>query len=238
MRSKPFFFLLILTINLCPGVGILIIFFRKCQNPHPMPDPALPPPPGLDIDRCISRTPTPQRQWTSVRMAHEMKLFTDFYSSTATQCSKKVKKILVKEIGAFSINTEYVLWLLQWSIWKFWSTIRVIPFVTFSEAPFSVQIFLFCIFQTKFSHLFQLYRAIYFSPKCSQTGVLTDKQLNCKIYAEHVLNPSSVRDNNFCLKVLTNFKCKNHSQNTFIVLESTDFPRVSLDAWLYVTFAD
>ena len=39
-------FLLILTIILCPGVVILIIFliifFRKCQNPHPMPD--LPPP--------------------------------------------------------------------------------------------------------------------------------------------------------------------------------------------------
>ena len=28
-------FLLILTIILCPGVGILIIFFRKCKNPHP-----------------------------------------------------------------------------------------------------------------------------------------------------------------------------------------------------------
>ena len=31
----------ILTILFCPGVGILIIFFRKFQNPHPMPD--LPP---------------------------------------------------------------------------------------------------------------------------------------------------------------------------------------------------
>ena len=30
-------FLLILTIIFCPGVGILLIFFRKCQNPHPMP---------------------------------------------------------------------------------------------------------------------------------------------------------------------------------------------------------
>ena len=44
-------FLLILTIILCPGVGILIISFRKCQNPHPMPDPS---PLGLDIDRCIT----------------------------------------------------------------------------------------------------------------------------------------------------------------------------------------
>ena len=35
-------FLLILTIIFCPGVGILIISFRKCQNPHPMPKP--PPP--------------------------------------------------------------------------------------------------------------------------------------------------------------------------------------------------
>ena len=34
----------------CPGVGILMIFFRKCQNPHPLPDL---PPLGLDIDRCI-----------------------------------------------------------------------------------------------------------------------------------------------------------------------------------------
>ena len=40
-------FLLILTIILCPGVGILIIFFRKCQNPHPMPDPL--PPSGLTL---------------------------------------------------------------------------------------------------------------------------------------------------------------------------------------------
>ena len=32
-------FLLILTIIFCAGVGILIIFFRKCQNPHPMPNP-------------------------------------------------------------------------------------------------------------------------------------------------------------------------------------------------------
>ena len=45
-------FLLILTILFRPGVGILIIFFRKCQNPHPMPDPP-PPPLGLDTDRCI-----------------------------------------------------------------------------------------------------------------------------------------------------------------------------------------
>ena len=43
-------FLLILTILFHPGVGILKIFFRKCQNPHPIPDP---PPLGLDTDRCI-----------------------------------------------------------------------------------------------------------------------------------------------------------------------------------------
>ena len=35
---------ILLTIIFCPGVGILIIFFRKCQNPHPMPDPSPPPP--------------------------------------------------------------------------------------------------------------------------------------------------------------------------------------------------
>ena len=35
-----------------PGVEILIIFFRKYQNPHPMPDPtAL----GLNTDGCISK---------------------------------------------------------------------------------------------------------------------------------------------------------------------------------------
>ena len=52
-REINHLFLLILTILFCPGVGILIIFFRKCQNPHPMPD--LPPTPlGLDTDRCIS----------------------------------------------------------------------------------------------------------------------------------------------------------------------------------------
>ena len=33
-------FLRILTIIFCPGVGILIIFFRKSQNPDPMPDPS------------------------------------------------------------------------------------------------------------------------------------------------------------------------------------------------------
>ena len=36
-------FLLILAIPVCPGVGILIIFFRKCQNPTP------PPPSGLTL---------------------------------------------------------------------------------------------------------------------------------------------------------------------------------------------
>ena len=41
-REVNHLFLLILTILFCPGVGILIDFFRKCQNPHPMPDP--PPP--------------------------------------------------------------------------------------------------------------------------------------------------------------------------------------------------
>ena len=53
-REVNHLFLLILTILFCPGVGILIIFFRKCQNPHPMPDTPPPPPPlGLDTDRCI-----------------------------------------------------------------------------------------------------------------------------------------------------------------------------------------
>ena len=50
-REGNHLFLLILTIIFCPGMGILIFFFRKCQNPHPMPDP---PPLGLDIDRCIT----------------------------------------------------------------------------------------------------------------------------------------------------------------------------------------
>ena len=42
---------ILMTIIFCPGVGILIIFFQKCQNPHPMPAPR---PLGLDIDRCIN----------------------------------------------------------------------------------------------------------------------------------------------------------------------------------------
>ena len=46
-REVNHLFLLILTILFCPGVGILIIFFRKCQNPHAMPDP--PPPSGLTL---------------------------------------------------------------------------------------------------------------------------------------------------------------------------------------------
>ena len=55
-REVNHLFLLILTILFCPGVGILIIVFRKCQNPHPMPAPPLPSPPplGLDTDRCIN----------------------------------------------------------------------------------------------------------------------------------------------------------------------------------------
>ena len=48
-REVNHFFLLILTIRFRPGVGILIIFFRKCQNPHPMPDPLSPPPPGSGL---------------------------------------------------------------------------------------------------------------------------------------------------------------------------------------------
>ena len=54
--------LILLTIIFCPGMGMLIIFFRKCQNPHPMSDPPL----GLDSDRCIIiRTFSVrfQRQW-------------------------------------------------------------------------------------------------------------------------------------------------------------------------------
>ena len=43
-REVNHLFLLILTILFCPGVAILIICFRKCQNPHPMPDPPPPPP--------------------------------------------------------------------------------------------------------------------------------------------------------------------------------------------------
>ena len=48
-REVNHLFLLILTILFCPGVGVLIIFFRKCQNPHPMPDPPPPPPSGLTL---------------------------------------------------------------------------------------------------------------------------------------------------------------------------------------------
>ena len=36
-REENHLFLLILTILFRPGVGILIFYFRKCQNPHPMP---------------------------------------------------------------------------------------------------------------------------------------------------------------------------------------------------------
>ena len=43
-------FLLILTIILCPGVGILIIFFKKMSKSPPYARPPL----GLDIDRCIT----------------------------------------------------------------------------------------------------------------------------------------------------------------------------------------
>ena len=48
-REVNLMFLLILTILFRSGVGILIIFFRKCQNPHPMPDPPPPPPEGLTL---------------------------------------------------------------------------------------------------------------------------------------------------------------------------------------------
>ena len=43
-------FLLILTIIVCPAVGILIIFFLKNVK---IPTLCPPPPLGLDIDRCI-----------------------------------------------------------------------------------------------------------------------------------------------------------------------------------------
>ena len=46
-RREVNLFLLSLTILSCPGVGILIIFFRKCQNSHPMSDP--PAPSGLTL---------------------------------------------------------------------------------------------------------------------------------------------------------------------------------------------
>ena len=48
-REVNYFFLLILTILSRPGVEILIIFFRKCQNPHPMPDPAF----ACPQDGCV-----------------------------------------------------------------------------------------------------------------------------------------------------------------------------------------
>ena len=51
-REENHLFLLILTILFCPGVGILIILFRKCQNPYPMLE-TPPPPGGLDTDRCV-----------------------------------------------------------------------------------------------------------------------------------------------------------------------------------------
>lgn len=63
-------------------------------------------------------------------------LFTDFYSSTATQCSRKVSE--TRHRGR-----------------------RLIPFVSFSKVPLSVQAF--SIFRTKKSYLFQVCRAIYFS---------------------------------------------------------------------------
>ena len=53
-REVNHLFLLILTILFCPGVGILIIFFRKCQNPHPMPDPP-PPPSGLTLIGALKK---------------------------------------------------------------------------------------------------------------------------------------------------------------------------------------
>ena len=55
LRNKPFvsanfdnYFL--------PGGGDFDNFFRKCQNPHPMPD--SPPPLGIDIDRCTKPVTT------------------------------------------------------------------------------------------------------------------------------------------------------------------------------------
>ena len=56
-REVNYFFLLILTILFRPGVEILIILFRKCQNPNPTPNPPPPPPLGLDTDRCITICP-------------------------------------------------------------------------------------------------------------------------------------------------------------------------------------
>ena len=48
-REVNHLFLLILTIIFRPGIGILIIFVRKCQNPHPMPDLLLHPSSGLTL---------------------------------------------------------------------------------------------------------------------------------------------------------------------------------------------
>ena len=50
-REVTLMFLPILTILFRPGVAILTISFRKCQNPHPMPTPPF----GLDTDRCIKQ---------------------------------------------------------------------------------------------------------------------------------------------------------------------------------------
>ena len=49
-REVNHLFLLILTILFRPGMGILIIFFTKCQNPHPMP----PPPSGLTLTGALT----------------------------------------------------------------------------------------------------------------------------------------------------------------------------------------
>ena len=58
----------------------MIYFFRKCQNPHPMPDP---PPHGLDIDRCITvifeRDAKENRAKKKVSRAH---LFLAFFRVT------------------------------------------------------------------------------------------------------------------------------------------------------------
>ena len=52
-REVNHLFLLILTILFCPGVRILIIFFRKLKCKKSPPYARFPPPLGLDTDRCI-----------------------------------------------------------------------------------------------------------------------------------------------------------------------------------------
>ena len=52
-RGVNHLFLTILTTIFCPGVGILIIFFLESKMSKSPPY-ALPPPLGLDFDRCIT----------------------------------------------------------------------------------------------------------------------------------------------------------------------------------------